>query len=101
MNITIGSIVKVKKGYRPNEKDNWFFEECDKYGYLFLVIGMDVYDFIDYTIAPLYKEPESDYINIGIGINIMDTDIELIEITQDKLINRLNAIKSELSQNWM
>ena len=55
MNITIGSIVKVKKGYRPNEKDTWFFEECDKYGYLFLVIGMDVYDFIDYTIAPLYK----------------------------------------------
>lgn len=28
----------------------------------------------------------------------MHTDIELIEITQDKLINRLNAIKSELSQ---
>lgn len=37
MNITIASIVKVKKD-RPNEKDNCFFEECDKYGYLFLVI---------------------------------------------------------------
>ena len=47
------------------------------------------------------KLDQLSYINIGIGINIMDTDIELIEITQDKLINRLNAIKSELSQNWM
>ena len=101
MNITIGSIVKVKKGYRPGEEEDWFFEECDKYGYLFLVIGMDTYDFIDYAIAPLYMEPESHDINIGVGINIMHTDIELIEITQDKLIDRLNSIKCELSQNWM
>ena len=102
MEITIGSIVRIRKEYRVNEEEDWFFEDCEKHKYLFLVTGMETGDFIEYTIVPITKEPEAYSIEAnGEKINMIHTDLEVVEITREKLIEEIERISSELSRNWM